>query len=81
MKNISKDLLLEKGFTYKEISDILDITERQAENILNKIPKSLYNFLTLSYVSDIKIEKMFKLDLHEITDIENRIKLINQLKK
>jgi transcriptional regulator with XRE-family HTH domain len=65
MINLSKEKLAEKGITYKELAFILNITERQAMNILNKENKALYNYLVISYISNIKIEELFKLTEEE----------------
>lgn len=80
MKNNSKKLLKEKGITYKELSILLNISERQAMNILNKENKGLINYLIISYISGYKINEMFELETEEKEKIKKRIELINSIR-
>jgi len=76
MINKSKKLLKEKGITYREVAFILNITERQAMNILNRENKVLYNYLVLSYISNISINEMFQLTEEEKKNILKRVEAL-----
>lgn len=72
MKNKSKEILKNQNITYKELAFLLKITERQAMNILNKDNKSLYNYLAIEFISNIKISKLFELDEKEKEELKKR---------
>lgn len=79
MLNFCKEKLTEKGIDYKIISKMLNISERQAMNILNKENKCLYNYLLISYISNCNIEELFKLTEDEKIKIRERLELIQKL--
>jgi hypothetical protein len=79
MKNFSKKLLESQGYDYKKIALILNITERQAFNILSGKNKSLYKYLIISLLINKNINDIFILSDDEIKDIKKRVELINSL--
>jgi transcriptional regulator with XRE-family HTH domain len=76
MINKSKEILKQKEITYREVAFILNITERQAMNILNKKNKALYNYLILSFISGVSINEMFELTEEEKKHILKRVEAL-----
>lgn len=80
--NNSKEILLEENLTYKEITMLLGLSERQALNILNKeiTNKTVYNLLAISYVTGKTVNELIELSEEEKKLLDVRIQLIKQLK-
>jgi hypothetical protein len=81
MINNSKRSLNEHSINYKALSNLLNISERQAQNIMTQIPKTLYNYLVISYITEKHVEDLFQLDTKEIENIKKRLNLISNLEK
>lgn len=81
MINKSKELLNKKNIDYKRIAFLLNVTERQAMNILSYENKALINYLKIAYVSGLLIEEMFHLDEKERDELFERNDLYNRIKK
>jgi transcriptional regulator with XRE-family HTH domain len=79
MENKSKEILKSRNITYKEIALLLNISERQAMNILNKENKALYNYLAISYISNTNINDLFQLSEEEKKNIRKRLEIISNL--
>lgn len=74
-KKLTKDII-----SVKDLSLILNLSEVQIRNILNKESKSLYNFLALSYLTNIPLQQMFKLTKEEKDELKQKREIIKKLK-
>lgn len=79
MINNSKEFLEKKGIDYRKLAKILNISERQASNILSGENKALEKYLKIGYATDSIIEEIFRLDEQEIEELRIRIKQIEKL--
>jgi hypothetical protein len=76
MINKSKEMLKDINITYKELSILLNITERQAMNILSKENKSLYNYLAIEFITQKKITELWQLEEKEKEILKKRLEFI-----
>jgi DNA-binding Xre family transcriptional regulator len=74
MINKSKNILYKKGITYREISNIFDITENQAINFLKNENKIIKRYMLLCKLLNIKMEDIFEIEEKEYKEFIEKIK-------
>lgn len=74
MINKSKEILYKNGITYREISNIFEITENQAINFLKSENKIIKRYMLLCKLLNIKMEDIFEIEEEEYKKFINKIK-------
>lgn len=74
MINKSKDILYKHGITYREISNIFDITENQAINFLKNENKIIKRYMLICKLLNIRIEDIFEIEEEEYKEFISKIK-------